>query len=339
VERFHGLDAPDSVELVMHLHRYSFAAAFCHDKKVLDFGSGNGYGSYLLAQYAKSVEGVDRDADAIAVAKERYRAKPLEFRTIDSAHLDSLESHAYDVVTCFEMLEHVAEPEQEELLATFARVLRPDGILLLSTPNLGVKQRHYERFPDWKNPYHIRELDAEELRALCRRHFATVELLPQVLEIASMISGCRSAAVDLPETSGWVNLVCASQKPLELPEAKTVQSTRHLQLFEEHLLREQWQRRELEQLTALLTEEKKRSADERVRFLDERARLLDEIDRTTSGWLTAKAEVKRVEEKVEEVRRAYVLLEQSLGHRVSLLFDRYPLAKRAIIALGNAIIK
>ena len=57
-----------------HMHRYLFAANFVSNKTVLDISCGEGYGSYILAQKAKSVIGCDIDEDIVKKAKQKYAA-------------------------------------------------------------------------------------------------------------------------------------------------------------------------------------------------------------------------------------------------------------------------
>src|SRR4051812_14059261 len=62
-----------------HLHRYLVAAHLCESKDVLDVACGNGYGSYILAQIAREVCGVDVDPETIHHARDRYPLPNLRF--------------------------------------------------------------------------------------------------------------------------------------------------------------------------------------------------------------------------------------------------------------------
>jgi SAM-dependent methyltransferase len=164
---------PDETErgvVALHLRRYEFALTYCADREVLDAGCGVGYGSALLAEHARSVVGVDRSAEAIEYARGRYAQSNLEFRTADLLELDEA-AESFDTVTSFEVLEHVRD--QERFLAGLARVLRPGGVLVLSTPHVAETTDR----PD--NPFHERELSRADFTALLGRHFADVELYGQ----------------------------------------------------------------------------------------------------------------------------------------------------------------
>jgi ubiquinone/menaquinone biosynthesis C-methylase UbiE len=116
-----------------HRARYRFARGFVKGKDVLDAGCGNGYGSMtLLKGSAKSVTGVDISEESIAGAKSHYAAPNLSFRLGDLQKLPFSKS-SFDVIIAFEIIEQV--PEFEKVLQEFRRVLRPGGILIISTLN------------------------------------------------------------------------------------------------------------------------------------------------------------------------------------------------------------
>lgn len=163
-----------------HWHRYAWAVDMIRDKEVLDAACGEGYGSDLLARTARSVIGVDVDQTSIEHAKNRYVAPNLEFRQADVRSLP-IESSSIDVVVSFETIEHVAD--HDDLLVEFKRVLRPDGFLVLSSPD----KASYSDQTGYNNPFHVRELYRKELEALLTRHFRSHQLFSQKLTFASTI--------------------------------------------------------------------------------------------------------------------------------------------------------
>ena len=180
-----------------HFHRYALAARWCANKRTLDAACGEGYGSAFLAHSAGSVEGVDISEQAIEHARHRYgHLENVEFQQADCIDLP-FPDNEFDRVVSFETLEHLAEHDQ--LLAEFRRVLKPDGLLLLSSPDKAI----YSDAQNNRNEYHVKELYREELEALIRRHFPAFHLLGQKLMFHSVIwSGDDLNQVMIDQVSG-----------------------------------------------------------------------------------------------------------------------------------------
>lgn len=164
-----------------HLHRYSALARFVAGKRVLDLGSGEGYGSAILADFAKSVLGVDVDEDAINHAKDSYRAQSrVSFLHVAPGRLP-FNDEEFDVVICFEVIEHLSKPE--DLLPEIARVLKKSGSLVISTPN----RRLYSDERNYQNEFHLHEFYISEFRDFLGRQFTNVRFLAQRLIATSVI--------------------------------------------------------------------------------------------------------------------------------------------------------
>jgi SAM-dependent methyltransferase len=163
-------DETASGVVALHLERYVFAARYCREKRVLDAGCGVGYGSGYLGGIASSVTGVDIDGDAVEYASGRYGSERVEFRRMDVADLE-FEDAAFDVVVSFETIEHL--PDRETYLREVARVLRPDGAYVVSTPQ-APRTTHSPA-----NPFHHVEYDRGDFEQLLRAHFDEVELYGQ----------------------------------------------------------------------------------------------------------------------------------------------------------------
>ena len=183
-----------------HYHRYALATRWCVNARTLDAACGEGYGSAMLAQAAASVEGVDISPQAIEHAREKYGPLPgVGFQVANCTQLP-FGDQEFDRVVSFETLEHLAE--QDELLAEFKRVLKPDGCLILSSPDKAT----YSDGQESVNEYHVRELYRDELEALIKRHFPTHCLLGQKLMFHSAIwslDGFERVALD--QVSGGKN--------------------------------------------------------------------------------------------------------------------------------------
>ncbi len=192
-----------------HWHRYAWARQLVAGKDVLDAACGEGYGSALLSQRAAQVTGGDIDAEAVAHAERRYQATNLTFQRADCTDLP-MASASVDVVVSFETLEHLAA--QDELLTEFRRVLRPEGFLLISSPD----KKTYSDQTGYRNPFHVRELYRDEFESLLGRHFPAWRLYGQKLMFASAIWSIADAA-----SSEWLSVddmdVSAGKQPVHPP--------------------------------------------------------------------------------------------------------------------------
>jgi len=167
-----------------HLARYRFAAQFARDRAILDAGSGEGYGAAILAAAgAASVVGLDIDEEIVQHAREKYG---LEFVRGDVCELPFDEGR-FDLVTCFETIEHVSAAARA--VSEFRRVLRPEGLLVISTPNS--KEYLVE------NEFHEREYTPEEFDELLADAFPQrLRLYQQNWLLSAVLDERELAAAD-----------------------------------------------------------------------------------------------------------------------------------------------
>jgi GT2 family glycosyltransferase/ubiquinone/menaquinone biosynthesis C-methylase UbiE/glycosyltransferase involved in cell wall biosynthesis len=176
---------------IEHYHRYLLAREHCRNLDVLDCASGEGYGAALLAQVARSVVGVEIDHESVEAARAEFPHPNLSFQQGDARALP-LPDASVDVAVSFETLEHLFE--QEQFLSELRRVLRPGGLLVISTPDRDI----YSPFGAPPNPFHRLELTRSEFEDLLHRHFANVAVAGQRAMIGSVIIG---AGQDAPARS------------------------------------------------------------------------------------------------------------------------------------------
>lgn len=179
-----------------HVHRYAFARRFAGGGRVLDAACGEGYGSALLAEVAGEVTGVDLDPATIQHARNKYAAaRNLRFAEGSTAALP-LPAGSVDLVVSFETVEHLPATDQPAMFAEFARVLAPDGLLLVSSPN----RTEYTDRRAYRNPFHLHELDREELARLLAERFKASRWFRQRIWLGSMLRAERRVdAVELWE--------------------------------------------------------------------------------------------------------------------------------------------
>jgi len=150
---------------IEHWHRYHFAARWAEGRRVLDVACGEGYGTALLARVATHATGADISAAAVGHAQRVYASLPnAEFVCAPCTRLPFADA-SFDVAVSFETVEHIAE--QEAFVAELARVVKPEGVLLLSCPN----KLEYSDKRGFTNEYHVKELYREELARLLAARF------------------------------------------------------------------------------------------------------------------------------------------------------------------------
>jgi SAM-dependent methyltransferase len=151
-----------------HLARYWWATTMVEGKTVLDAGCGTAYGTRILAEAgASTVVGVDVAEGVLAAARP---GQPPSV-SLEAADVQNLpyDHGTFDVVVCFEVIEHVADPELA--LDELARVIADNGLLCVSSPN---RRTYIEG-----NPHHRHEYVPEELEGTLRKRFSNVMLLRQ----------------------------------------------------------------------------------------------------------------------------------------------------------------
>lgn len=156
---------------LMHLRAYDEAVGHAAGKDVLDVGCNTGYGTMRFVPVARLVVGVDVSPRAIEAARLRESDGRPEFVLTSGFALPFSEA-AFDLVTSFQVLEHVPDPTA--FLRELARVTRPGGTVILATPNAAT--RLYPGMTPW-NRFHVHEYTAGELGELLHGAFAAVSVL------------------------------------------------------------------------------------------------------------------------------------------------------------------
>src|SRR5215475_1492657 len=152
-----------------HLDRYRFAATRVRGQRVLDCACGTGYGVRLLHEQglAERVVGVDIEATSINYAWQHHGVNSAIFLCASADRLP-LADASVDIITSFETVEHV--PDDRALMKEFHRVLRPNGQLIISTPN---------QWPLKDTPFHVREYDRSLFVEVLESRFDCLELYTQ----------------------------------------------------------------------------------------------------------------------------------------------------------------
>lgn len=129
---------------------------------VLEIGTGAGYGIEVVAPRARSFITVDK----FAPSPEAVRHPHVEFHQAVVPPL-AFAANSFDFVISFQVIEHIKQ--DIELVREIKRVLRPGGKFIVTTPNAPMSLT--------RNPWHVREYTAEQLRNLLGDEFKAVEAL------------------------------------------------------------------------------------------------------------------------------------------------------------------
>ena len=160
-----------------HTIRYLFASQFTTSKSVLDAACGSGYGSAILSKSgATKVVGIDNSSEAIEYCEKNYKKENLEFKK-DNCEKITLDT-TFDVVVSFETIEHLKN--QDNFLTEVKRVLKDDGIFIVSTPNT-------DTYPS-DNPFHYKEFTESEFKLFLGKYFSNITIFYQYYPSSMAIS-------------------------------------------------------------------------------------------------------------------------------------------------------
>ena len=173
----------DGYAMADTLNRYVWTLPHLDGRRVVDLGCGSGYGAHVVSWVADGVTGLDFSPEAIAYAKAHYPG--VDFRVADLTRGDALPPG--DVGLCFEVLEHLPDPDRA-MRAAFAAYPR----VFISVPN-----------PWWHNsqlnPHHVNDFPLREWRRRLHAAGATsVKLSVQAVGDPRVVPGWR------PRASSWV---------------------------------------------------------------------------------------------------------------------------------------
>ncbi len=158
-----------------HIYLYSFAKKFISRGLVLDAGCAAGFGtSHLLPTKAKKIIGLEIDKEAVKFAKQHYNDEKLMF---EQGNLTNLRfgNNVFSTTICIDVIEHIKDPGKA--LKETVRVIKADGVLIISTPNKEAIKNQFTDTPN--NPFHEFEFTLDEFFDFLSHDFDEVEMYYQ----------------------------------------------------------------------------------------------------------------------------------------------------------------
>ena len=152
-------DASDNFVFQRSMLAYCEAAKRIHGR-VLEIGTGTGYGVEIVAPHAEQFVTIDKFRTESLVLPENAQFIQAEVPPLPFGDGE------FDCVISFQVIEHIRDDRR--FVAEVHRVLRPGGIFIVTTPNAPMSLT--------RNPWHVREYTAAGLSALLGGHFADVAM-------------------------------------------------------------------------------------------------------------------------------------------------------------------
>lgn len=153
--------------------RYSFVSKFIKESDViLDAACGFGYGSAYFSKFCKNVYALDLAENNIKFGESTYSFANINWILGDVTALP-FENDKFDVYVSFETFEHLPLNTIDNYIEEAIRVVKKDGLFILSTPNRETRQNIH-------NPFHIKEYSFQELSSILKQYFKNIKFFSQV---------------------------------------------------------------------------------------------------------------------------------------------------------------
>ena len=165
--------------IVRHKARYGLVSLFCRTGlKVLDFPCGSGYASKILSEYRVDYFGADIDKRTIDYAIYNY----LGYGYFFIMNLKDIDiNKKFDIIACIEGIEHIERKHQSKVIKKLYKLLNPEGVLIISSPEKNEN----------KNKYHLGEMKKQEFINLLHGRNWKVEIITQRNKLSTgEISNC-----------------------------------------------------------------------------------------------------------------------------------------------------
>ncbi len=291
-----------------HIARYAFAARLASGKRVLDIGCGNGYGTAELARTAAFAVGLDSAAEASPAPALFLQASAMAL---------PFPSKAFDLITAFEVIEHL--PDWQHMLIEARRVLRTNGLFLVSTPN---KSSYAESRADaGPNPFHVHEFEYAEFQSALQQVFPAVSIYLQNRVEAfsffhpSSLFECAPGNPAIPGDAQFFVAVCALRTPAPVSSLLYFPTTSNLLLERERHIRK------LQDELALSKQWLAQITSERDQLLHNHAELKLHLEQQNRWALGLEQDWKAALERISQLQNEFAA-EQAAALQMAAEYER-----------------
>jgi 2-polyprenyl-3-methyl-5-hydroxy-6-metoxy-1,4-benzoquinol methylase len=149
--------------------------------RALDIGCGSGVTAYHLAGLGLQIDAIDANPESISFAQKNFKRGNLRFQMsrIDQMNFGPA---SFDLIYCLEVIEHITNPEIDDLLSRVFSLLKINGYFILTTPNyaslwplLEFFADLFSRVPPMRNEQHVTMFTKKKLLAVLRaRGFTSI---------------------------------------------------------------------------------------------------------------------------------------------------------------------
>lgn len=161
---------------------------------VIDVGCGSGVITSFLGESGADVLGIDGNTDAIRFAQRKFSKAKVRFK-LGLVDDNLIPEKPVDKIYCLEVIEHIYRHQTEKMLIDFMRILRPGGLVFLTTPNYRSLWPVIEFFmdrlgtaPRMSEDQHVKFYNMKKLAVLCRSAGFKIDLLTTTCFLAPWLA-------------------------------------------------------------------------------------------------------------------------------------------------------